>query len=639
VASIDDSFVLGELFDEALQALPSAAEDPGSADIVDRIITDDLPPLLKPLTTSQAVEVRGSTRTGTRAAVPWVGVFPAGDTSAKTGMYLVYLFAADGSRVYLSLIQGTEQVGRLTTLRKRSIDLRRVTHQPDETTTNIALGSVLIRPRRYEAATAFAYEYRAGEMPSDHVFTVHLQEMLTAYSEAIAANVNLGPVETTHLLVKWNPAKGPQALTAHREVAAAHGATWWGVMSSRARVLSESNVKRLKEQIDTDVETHAYLYGGEQVWRTRLLDVTEDTSEIDEGLRPSYYSTAECRLFLKLVDFQQLAPTWPLENLVLANFASDDPDVLARGLGNQTSPIQVYELIGAEPVVIEETDESSVPELTIDWLRKRTLLDEDFLDELIAAVGTTSPQVVFVGPPGTSKTWVARAVARYLTQDRPFAHRIVQFHATYGYEEFIEGLRPVAQGGAIVFDRVDGVVLQMVEEMEDDEDLKVLVIDEMNRANLPRVFGELMYLFEYRDEPIDLLYTKSFRLPSGMRFVGTMNSADRSIRSLDTALRRRFDVFEMPPSRSILERFYEDASHNNQIATLFDGFDALNARLTDLVDRHHTIGHSFFMAEEMNWQRLREVWERKIGPLIEEYFFDQPDLAEEFALEEFFGTP
>jgi 5-methylcytosine-specific restriction protein B len=157
-------------------------------------------------------------------------------------------------------------------------------------------------------------------------------------------------------------------------------------------------------------------------------------------------------------------------------------------------------------------------------------------------------------------------------------------------------------------------------------------MDEMNRANLPRVFGELMYLFEYRQKPADLLYTKNFRLPENLLFIGTMNTADRSIRSIDIALRRRFEVFECPPDVRILERFY--SRHENGLKSLFTGFEALNAELRARLDRHHAIGHTFFMSRSgFDAARLLKVWRRKIGPLIEEYFFDQPDVAAEFSPE------
>ncbi len=89
-------------------------------------------------------------------------------------------------------------------------------------------------------------------------------------------------------------------------------------------------------------------------------------------------------------------------------------------------------------------------------------------------------------------------------------------HPTYGYEDFIEGLRPVVEDGGLAFKRVDGVLLDMVREVRSQTQYHVLVMDEMNRANLPRVFGELMYLFEYCEEPIDLMYTNGFQLPRNL---------------------------------------------------------------------------------------------------------------------------
>ncbi len=223
-------------------------------------------------------------------------------------------------------------------------------------------------------------------------------------------------------------------------------------------------------------------------------------------------------------------------------------------------------------------------------------------------------------------------MARYLTGDQPLQHRIVQFHPSYGYEEFIEGLRPVARAGAITFERTDGVVLDMANAMEDTETPHVLVIDELNRANIPRVFGELLYLLEYRGKAINLQFSPGFELPPNLRFVATMNTADRSIRSIDVALRRRFDIFECPADPDILRRYYDRRGNTNQVSNLIDGFETLNAELQQRIDRHHTIGQSFFMAPLYTRELLERVWRRQIFPLIEEYFFDQPDVAADFTL-------
>jgi hypothetical protein len=281
---------------------------------------------------------------------------------------------------------------------------------------------------------------------------------------------------------------------------------------------------------------------------------------------------------------------------------------------------------------LEPAEES---QLSMQWLSEMTLWDEPDLQQIVDTLNDDSRQIVFAGPPGTGKTWLAKHLARFLTNDETDRVRTVQFHPSYGYEEFIEGIHPSAEDGAISFKPKKGVVLEFVDSMTDEELPHILLIDEMNRANLPRVFGELMYLFEYRDEQVALQYSPNFRLPPNLWFIGTMNTADRSIRSIDTALRRRFDIFECAPDRKILERFYEQ--NDNDVPDLLDGFDKLNARLTELLDRHHTIGHTFFMARHMNADRLGRIWKRKIFPLIEDYFFDQPTLIEEFKLSTFWA--
>jgi 5-methylcytosine-specific restriction protein B len=228
---------------------------------------------------------------------------------------------------------------------------------------------------------------------------------------------------------------------------------------------------------------------------------------------------------------------------------------------------------------------------------------------------------------------------------------VVQFHPSYGYEEFIEGLRPAwdaAQGG-VVFRPVEGIVLRLAAQVRATNIDHFLIIDEMNRANLPRVFGELLFLFEYRgpDDYIELQYgsywqslghEEQFRLPSGLHFLGTMNTADRSIRSIDSAMRRRFEIFFCAPDAALLGRWYARPENTNAVPDLSDGLRRLNDRLRQEFDEHHLVGHTFLMKRVMDPVILRAAWDRQILPLIGEYFFDRPDIAAEFSIREFWPS-
>ena len=276
------------------------------------------------------------------------------------------------------------------------------------------------------------------------------------------------------------------------------------------------------------------------------------------------------------------------------------------------------------------------PAMTLDTLSELTLWPKSTLEEILDMFENGNRQVVLAGPPGTSKTWIAELLATYLCDSDARRQRLVQFHPSYTYEAFIEGLRPNLRNGAIQFEVVPGAVRQFVLDMGTRSDPHILIVDEMNRANLPKVLGELMYLFEYRDKTIDLPYTKQFKLPPNLWFIGTMNTADRSIRSIDVALRRRFMLIECPPDAGILQRYYL-RGRENHVPNLVEGFKALNDELTRRLDEHHTIGHAFFMADGFDRRALERAWRHKIGPLIQEYFFDQPETARSFTVDRFWA--
>jgi 5-methylcytosine-specific restriction protein B len=288
----------------------------------------------------------------------------------------------------------------------------------------------------------------------------------------------------------------------------------------------------------------------------------------------------------------------------------------------------------ATPSLPERFDPSD----DLEWLLRELLWSRAEVDDVLDTLRTRRPQIILAGPPGTGKTWVAERIGRHFTAGQPDAVHVVQFHPSYAYEDFVEGLRPVAREGQVAFEVVPGALVKVADHARRADHPVVLVIDEMNRANLPSVFGELLYLLEYRDKEIRLLHRDRFSLPPNLYVIGTMNTADRSIRSVDTALRRRFDIFECPARPDILDAYYRSGENNSEVFGLAEGLRKLNDMLTQHLDHHHTVGHSFFMARNFTQNDLRRTWLRQIRPLIDEYFFDQPDLVQQFDLTMFWRS-
>ena len=277
------------------------------------------------------------------------------------------------------------------------------------------------------------------------------------------------------------------------------------------------------------------------------------------------------------------------------------------------------------PVTAESVRPDPLPELAV-----RLLLDEGYLRE-VASLLDHKRQVIFYGPPGTGKTYVARELAWALSGSKDRV-RLVQFHPSYAYEDFIEGYRPKA-GGDPGFELRDGPFKALAEAaLADRSHDYYLVIDEMNRGNVAKVLGELYFLLEYRDEKIQLQYSaEPFELPPNLRIIGTMNTADRSIALLDAALRRRFAFIpffpDRPPVEGLLRRWLR--KNRPEMAWVADVVDLANQRLAD---RNGAIGPSFFLKSDLDEARLERIWRHEIGPYLEDHFFDDPERLRDFEL-------
>lgn len=266
-----------------------------------------------------------------------------------------------------------------------------------------------------------------------------------------------------------------------------------------------------------------------------------------------------------------------------------------------------------------------------DLARELFLAPDDWLESVVALL-ERKKQIIFYGPPGTGKTYVARKLATHLAGD-PSRVRIVQFHPSYAYEDFVEGYRPTLEAGVAGFRLHDGPLKTLaLAAAADAEQTYVLIIDELNRGNVAKVFGELYFLLEYRDEKLSLQYSaQPFSLPANLYVIGTMNTADRTIALLDTALRRRFHFVGLFPTRApihgLLRRWL--AKNNPGLAWVADAVDEANRKLQD---EHAAIGPSHFLVRDLDEAWVETIWEHSILPTIEERYFTEPQRVSEFRL-------
>ncbi|NEO32802.1 MAG: AAA domain-containing protein [Symploca sp. SIO3C6] len=263
------------------------------------------------------------------------------------------------------------------------------------------------------------------------------------------------------------------------------------------------------------------------------------------------------------------------------------------------------------------------PEYSLNQCALDTGIEEETLENWLKGI-ERKKQAIFYGPPGTGKTYVAQKLAKYLVGGSDGFVDVVQFHPAYTYEDFIQGIRPQRIDGELNYPLLNGRFINFCEEACRHQDICVLIIDEINRANVACVFGELMYLLEYRNEKIPLAAGEVFSIPTNVRIICTMNTADRSIALVDYALRRRFAFIPLYPNYEILRRRHLDTDF--PVEKLIQTLTKLNQAISN---PHNEVGISYFLRDDLVDQ-IESIWQLEIEPYLEEYFFDQPSKVEQF---------
>lgn len=270
-------------------------------------------------------------------------------------------------------------------------------------------------------------------------------------------------------------------------------------------------------------------------------------------------------------------------------------------------------------------------------------LEEVFIDqkqsERLQSVLQNKKNLILKGAPGVGKTFIADRLAYLMMEEKDDSRiQMIQFHQSYSYEDLIEGYRPKAEGEG--FELKQGPFVKFSRKAERDPDREYFfIIDEINRGNMSKIFGELLMLIEAdkRGKSINLLYSnEKFSVPSNLYIIGMMNTADRSLALLDYALRRRFSFFEISPAfdNNTFLTYLEKLENPEKMVKVIEVIKYMNNMIVEELGTGFQIGHSYFVGDAFEVRpdiRIEEVVEFEIIPQLYEYWFDDEEKAEEWA--------
>lgn len=291
---------------------------------------------------------------------------------------------------------------------------------------------------------------------------------------------------------------------------------------------------------------------------------------------------------------------------------------------------EALKIVNGEEVPDEDTDTTEYT--------KKDFLEEVFISEAkydeLYAVLMRKQNIILQGSPGVGKTFAAKRLAYSIMGAKNDDHiQFVQFHQNYSYEDFVEGYRPAASG----FVRTDGIFKRFCIDAADAPDEKFFfIIDEINRGNLSKIFGELLMLIEkdYRGQAATLPYSgRSFTVPKNLYIIGMMNTADRSLAMIDFALRRRFSFVDMEPGFDT-DGFkeYMNSKGSSTMKALVEEVKQLNVDIKEKLGKGFCIGHSYFVFDEpCSDALLKNIVNYDILPMLAEYWFDDEEQYEMWA--------
>ena len=606
-------------------------------------------------------EVKGSVGKGTWADCPTVAILDTTiTTSTQYGIYLVYLFKSDMTGVYLSFEWGSYQFNNdndelhkaVEDIRKLLIDSKKIENfELNETIDLVSNGT---RPKSYEAGSIIFKYYSLENLPNDEILINDLKEYLKLY-DFVKKNYN---GKYSKLLKESNPkANGSSGGIGDEDVKTPHywlcspgpNAEMWDEFYEKGIIaigwpelgnLSDYNenkeIKSKLKEIHKDnlphiMDTHTIWSFANEINEEDIIFAKKGMGEIiGRGIVKSSYEFNENDEFYP--NIRQVMWThkgnWVYEKGNL-------PVKTLKDITNYKENIEYINKLISDGGEIEIPKNDSYPEYS-----SEKFLEEVYITEkeywTLRNLLIHKKNLIIQGAPGVGKSFMVKRLV-YSIMEVKDTDRVmmVQFHQSYSYEDFIMGYRPSKEG----FELREGSFYSFCKKAEEDsENDYFFIIDEINRGNLNKIFGELFMLIENdkrgEKNKIQLLYTdESFFIPKNIYIIGLMNTADRSLAMIDYALRRRFAFFNLKPGFD--SNGFNDYKHqlnNNKFNKLIETMKRLNQEIKedDSLGEGFKIGHSYLCnikIEDID-EKLNYIVNYELIPLLKEYWFDEPKKVE-----------